>query len=70
MLGIGTFIRRFPDPLQAELILMQHFAVRKKALLGWDRRYAHMQFVLKWAPVFRRHSPGVKPPLQKNPLAA
>jgi hypothetical protein len=70
MLPIGKFIQRFRDPLQAELVLMQHFAAKKKALCGWDRRYAHMQFVLKWAPVFRRHVIPSAPGAQKNPLAA
>jgi hypothetical protein len=56
MLGIGKFIRRYPDPLEAELVLMHHYAVKQKALHSWDRRYAHMQFVLRWAPVFRRHA--------------
>lgn len=56
MLGIGTFIRRFSDPLQAERVLMDHFAQQAKARYGWDRRYAHMQFVMRWAPLFRRHT--------------
>lgn len=70
MLGIGKFIQRFRDPLQAELVLMQHFATKKKALYSWDRRYAHMQFVLKWAPVFRRHTLPSHPPVRNDPLAA
>lgn len=70
MLGISKFIQGFSDPLQAELVLMQHFAAKKKALCGWDRRYAHMQFVLKWGPVFRRHSPSVPSAVRQNPLAA
>jgi hypothetical protein len=55
MLGVGHFIRRFETPLQAEMVLMHHYAAKQKALHQWDRRYAHLQFVMKWAPLFRRH---------------
>ena len=64
MTGIGTFIRRFNDPLQAERVLMQHFAQKAQSRFGWDRRYAHMQFVLHWAPLFRRHA---ATPFDKRP---
>ena len=74
MIGIGTFIRRFESPVQAELLLMQHYAAKRKRLADWDRRYAHMQFVLKWAPVFRRHATSIMPTLTpqrpNGPLAA
>lgn len=55
MLGIGTFIRRYKDPLQAQRDLMEHYAARRKNIDQWDRRYAHMRFVVRWAPLFRRH---------------
>jgi hypothetical protein len=55
MLGVGKFIHRFDTPLQAEMVLMHHYAAKQKALHQWDRRYAHLQFVMKWAPLFRRH---------------
>ncbi len=55
MLGIGTFIRRYQDPLHAQRELMEHYAARQKERHAVDRRYAHMRFVLRWAPAFRRH---------------
>jgi hypothetical protein len=55
MLGVGRFIRRYENPLQAEIVLMHHYAAKQQALFAWDRRYAHMRFVTKWGPPFRRH---------------
>ncbi|HVO32794.1 MAG TPA: hypothetical protein VMU17_02695 [Elusimicrobiota bacterium] len=60
MLGLGTYIRKFRTPVQAELALMKHYAQRQRERRGWERRYAHMQFVLRWAPVFRRHVPAAE----------
>ena len=54
-MGIGTFIRRYQDPLQAQRDLMEHYATRQKERHDLDRRYAHMRFVVRWAPAFRRH---------------
>ena len=73
MLGVGVYIRRFPDALQAEVALMNHHATKMKAVAQWDRRYAHMQFVLKWGPVFRRHVAALhkrQPIIYHNHLAA
>jgi len=55
MLGIGTFMKRIGNPLQAERVLMSHFANKRKMRCGWDRQYAQMVFGLKWDPVFHRH---------------
>lgn len=75
MLGIGNFIRRYSDPLQAQRDLMEHYAYRRKNLAQWDRRYSHMRFVLRWAPLFRRHILAVQrqkstPPKKDDQLAA
>jgi hypothetical protein len=71
MLGVRTFIKRFESPLQAEMALMHHYAAKQKALHGWERRYSHLQFVVKWAPVFRKHSLWFPPAQQSpGPLAA
>jgi hypothetical protein len=55
MLGIGTFMKRIGNPLEAERVLMRHFADKRKVRCGWDRQYAQMVFGLKWDPVFHRH---------------
>src|SRR5687768_2567047 len=34
MTGIGSFIRRFKNPLQAELVLMNHFAAKQRTFRG------------------------------------
>jgi hypothetical protein len=54
------------------MVLMHHYAAKQKALYQWDRRYAHLQFVIKWAPVFRRHSApsAAAPGANKDTLAA
>ena len=70
MLGVGTFIRRFESMLQAEMTLMQHYAAKQRALHAWDRRYAHLQFVIKWAPRFRLHHSPASSEKNENHLAA
>ena len=55
MLGVKRFVQSFATPLEAEMALMNHYAAKQKALYAWERRYAHLQFVTKWAPLLRRH---------------
>jgi hypothetical protein len=55
MLSIKSLVRIVGDPIRAEVVLLQHYAAKKQARDRWDRRYAAMQFVMRWAPVFRRH---------------
>ncbi len=58
MLGIDAFIRRAGNLFKAEALLMQHFAERRRVRFGWDRRYAEMEFGLRWDPVLHRHLQG------------
>jgi hypothetical protein len=55
MWSVRKLVKEVGHPIQAEALLLQHYAAKKKARLNWDRRYAAMDFVLRWAPLFRRH---------------
>jgi hypothetical protein len=56
MLSIRKLVEQVGSPLQAEVVLLQHYTAKQQARLHWDRRYAAMEFVLRWALVFRRHA--------------
>lgn len=55
MLGIRHFVKKIGNPLRAEIVLLQHFTDRRRVRFGWDRRYAEMEFGLRWDPIFYRH---------------
>lgn len=55
MLSIKKLVSQVGDPIRAEVVLLQHYAAKQQARYHWDRRYATMDFVLRWAPLFRRH---------------
>lgn len=57
MLSIRSLVKRVGNPIQAEAVLLQHYSAKQQVRYRWDRRYAAMEFVLRWAPVFRRHVP-------------
>jgi hypothetical protein len=55
MWSVQKLVRAIGHPIQAEAVLLQHYAAKKQVRFHWDRRYAAMEFVLRWAPLFRRH---------------
>ncbi len=56
MLSIRSLIDLVGNPLRAQTVLLQHYVAKQQSRHHWDRRYAAMTFVLRWAPVFRRHA--------------
>ena len=59
MLSVRNLVQRIGDPLKAEIVLLKHYTHKQQARHQWDKRYAAMEFVLRWAPLFRRHA-GIK----------
>jgi hypothetical protein len=60
MLGVGTLVSRVGSAQAAERILRDHF-VSKRGRSLHDNRYASMEFLLKWSPLFRRHAGPASP---------
>lgn len=55
MWSVGKLVKRIGHPIRAEVILLQHYTAKQQARYNLDRRYAAMEFVMRWAPLFRRH---------------
>ena len=55
MWSVNKLVKRIGHPIRAEVVLLQHYTAKQQARHNWDRRYAAMQFVARWAPRFRRH---------------
>jgi hypothetical protein len=55
MLSVRRLVEMVGNPIRAEVVLLEHYAAKQRVRRQWDRRYAAMDFVLRWAPLFRRH---------------
>ena len=55
MWTVQRLVKTVGHPIRAEVLLMQHYTAKQQARYSWDRRYAAMEFVMRWAPLFRRH---------------
>jgi len=55
MWSVRKLVVAIGHPIQAEALLLKHYAAKQQARQHWDRRYAAMDFVMRWAPLFRRH---------------
>ncbi len=55
MWSVKKLVTAVGDPIKAEAVLLQHYAAKQQIRRRWDRRYAAMDFVMRYAPAFRRH---------------
>ena len=55
MWSVKKLVVAVGDPIRAEAVLLQHYAAKQQLRRQWDRRYAAMDFVMRFAPAFRRH---------------
>jgi len=60
MWTVKRLVTTVGHPIQAEVLLLQHYAAKQQTRYHWDRRHAAMEFVVRWAPLFRRHFEFVK----------
>lgn len=55
MYSVRNLVEALGDPILAEVELMKHFTSKRMLFHNWSRSYAEMEFIRRWAPLFRRH---------------
>ena len=55
MWTVKRLVTTIGHPMRAEFLLIQHYTAKQQARYHWDRHHAAMDFVIRWAPLFRRH---------------
>ena len=60
MFTVRQLIEAVGNPIRAESVLMGHYTHKKALISRWDKRYAQMNFISRWAGIYRRHVDNMK----------